>query len=129
MMLLPTVELVPGNLSQLQTLTWDAQPKWFNLGLALGIDETKLKAIEVDHHEVERRFTEVLSVWLCMSTPQRSWERLITALEQPAVGLLGLSKSIRNMAIGVAEAASLTTEDAVGIVTSDSHAGQSACSL
>jgi hypothetical protein len=105
------VELVSANLSRLQTLTWSAQPKWFHLGLALGIDETKLKTIKVDFHTVEDQFTEVLSVWLRMSSPQRSWESLVTALKQPTVGFTDLAKSIEEKfgMTAVPEGAIMTT--------------------
>jgi hypothetical protein len=88
------VDLVPANLSRLNTLTMGAQPKWFHLGLALGISEAKLETIDRDFHRAEEQFTEMLSVWLTMSSPQRSWESLVTALKQPTVGFNDLAKSI-----------------------------------
>ena len=111
------VDLVPGNLSQLQILTLDAQPKWFNLGLALGVDHTKLKTIEADfRYSVERCFLEMLSTWLHMSSPELSWERLITALKQPTVGLDGLAKRIEELlGIAVSKEASLTTAATTGM--------------
>jgi hypothetical protein len=123
MLLLCTVDLVPTNLSELNTLTLDAQPKWFHLGLALGIDETKLLTIE---GSVERRFTAVLSLWLHMSSPQRSWERLVSALKQPTVGLADLAKGIEER-LGlkvepvVSEGANVI---AASTATADSSAGQ-----
>jgi hypothetical protein len=104
----------------------DAQPKWFHLGLALGIEETKLLTFERDFQNVEQRFTAVLSVWLHMSSSQRSWERLVTALKQPTVGLADLAKGIEErLALKVepvvSERANVTT--AITAAT-DSNAGQ-----
>lgn len=90
------VDLTPANLFELQALTYDARPKWFNLGLALGINSTKLKTIEIDHREVDPCFREMLSTWLTMSGPQRSWQRLFTALRQPTVGFKDLVESIED---------------------------------
>jgi hypothetical protein len=120
------VELVSANLPQLQILTWKAQPKWFNLGLAVGIDETKLKTIRLDFHTVEEQFTEMLSVWLRMSSPQRSWESLVTALKQPTVGFSDLAKSIKEkfgimVQSVVPEGTNVTT---AATATTDSDAGQ-----
>jgi hypothetical protein len=102
---------VSANLFDLQTLTWEARPKWFNLGLAVGIDEAKLTAIKMNCGDVDPCFTEMLSVWLKMSSPQRSWERLVTALKQSTVGFESLAKSIEERFDMTVEsgAASLTT--------------------
>jgi hypothetical protein len=121
-----TVNLVPANLSELQVLIFDAQPKWFNLGLALGIEETKLLTIEGNHQDIERRFTAVLSLWLHMSSPQRSWKRLVAALKQRTLGLMDLAESIEKdvgvKVVPVVPEGANTT--AVAAATTGSDAGQ-----
>jgi hypothetical protein len=117
LLLLCAVDLVSANLSKLNVLIWEAQPKWFYLGLELGISEARLRTIEVDFHTVERRFTEVLSLWLKMNSPQRSWERLVTALKLPTVGFSYLARNIEErfgMVPEGATAATATTDGAAG---------------
>ena len=90
------VDLVPANLPKVRNLIWDASPKWYDLGLELGVREVTLRIIKKScDGEVGSCFTEMLSTWLKMVDPRPSWEGLIEALEQPAVGYADLAETVR----------------------------------
>lgn len=57
----------------------DITGEWFQLGLHLNVDHSKLKKIEADHIGVERRKSEMLSVWL-QNDLHASWHKVATAL-------------------------------------------------
>lgn len=92
---LRAVDLVPDNLAKVRNLLWDASPDWFDLGLELGINQTSLRIIGHDNHDVVKRcFTDMLSEWLKMIDPLPSWEALISALRQPSVGRKDVAKVV-----------------------------------
>ena len=86
-----------ANLPKVLTLLVEANIKWFDLGLQLGVKENALKAVEQDHTKdgVDVCLREMLSLWLKMINPQPSWEGLVAALEKPSVRLLELARKIR----------------------------------
>ena len=86
------VDLVSGNLGKVQKVVWNARPKWFNLGLELGIDQDTLKMFQRQYPDEDDCFREMLSKWLKSVDP--SWEELLTALSQPPVGYKQLAKKI-----------------------------------
>ena len=70
--------------------------KWFQIGVQLGLDETKLNQIEADHHNVDRRFSEVINFWLNGNTQVTvSWKSLVEVLESPFVNKKGLASRLR----------------------------------
>jgi hypothetical protein len=87
---------VPANLPKLLNLLTSASTKWFDLGLQLDIDYTILTNIEQDsHHQTWVCFREMLATWLKI-TPNPSWENLLAALKEPAVGHVTLAEDLAN---------------------------------
>ena len=91
------VDLVSKNLRKLRNLIHKACPKWYDLGLELGVEEETLKIIKNDNNnETETCFREMLSAWLNnMTDPHPSWEGLIAALKQPYIGQEELANKVR----------------------------------
>ena len=58
--------------------------EWKSIGIELGLSNAKLKEIKADYHNVKECCNEMLAEWLCVDT-EASWEKLLTALESPAV--------------------------------------------
>jgi hypothetical protein len=70
--------------------------KWYPIGVQLGVDQAKLKEIEVNYRAADRCFVEVVSFWLGGNTPVAvSWESLVEVLEQSFVGEKGLAMRLR----------------------------------
>ena len=57
--------------------------EWHQLGVQLEVPPATLHTIESNHHDVQRRKTEVL-IWWHDNAPEVSWEKLAQAVE--AVG-------------------------------------------
>ena len=69
--------------------------KWFQIGIQLGVSETKLHEIEADHRTAIRCLSEVIIFWLNGNTrADVTWESLITALEASIVNEKGLARSL-----------------------------------
>ena len=69
--------------------------KWFQIGIQLGVDETKLRQIEADHRTADRCLSEVIMFWLNGNTNiDITWNSLIKALEASIVNEKGLAKSL-----------------------------------
>ena len=70
--------------------------KWYQIGVQLGVSESKLRQIEADYHTVDRRFTETINFWLRGNTPVAiSWKSIIDVLESHFVNEKGLAKKLR----------------------------------
>ena len=84
------------NLPKVRALIHKACPKWYDLGLELGVEDVTLDIIKSNcHDDVETCFRKMLSEWLKMIDPQPSWERLIAALKKPYIGHEKLADTIR----------------------------------
>jgi hypothetical protein len=83
--------------------------KWYPIGVQLGVNQAKLKEIEVNYRAADRCFVEVISFWLGGNTPVAvSWESLVEVLEQSFVGEKGLAMRLRkNGGMIVSEAVSV----------------------
>ena len=69
--------------------------KWFQIGIQLGVSETRLHQIEADHRTADRCFSEVIIFWLNGNTnTDVNWESLIGALKASVVNEKGLAKSL-----------------------------------
>ena len=64
--------LTSKDLKDIQNVLWDAQTKWFNIGIQLGLDSVQLEAIKCNCADVEDRFTRMLSEWLVQVDPEPS---------------------------------------------------------
>ena len=67
-----------SNIGKILNLLGDAQNKWYELGLHLGVTPTVLETIKSDCHNTRERFIAVLKEWLKMIEP--SWHNLVHAL-------------------------------------------------
>ena len=86
--------LTSKDLKDIQNVLWDAQTKWFNIGIQLGLDSVKLKAIECDYANVKDRFNQMLSEWLVQIDPEPTWDRLVSALKARPVDCKQIAQEI-----------------------------------
>ena len=69
--------------------------KWFQIGIQLGVSESRLHQIEADHRTANRCLSEVIIFWLSGNTnADVTWETLTMALEASAVDERGLAKNL-----------------------------------
>ena len=72
------------------------QTKWFEIGIQLDIEGSKLKTFECDYPSTSRRMIETLNYWFGRNTNVPvSWEFVITVLNDPLVDESGLAKQIQ----------------------------------
>ena len=70
--------------------------KWFQIGVQLGISESKLRQIESNHYTVEICFSEMIGFWLNGNTQVPvTWNSLIDILESPFINEKGLANKLR----------------------------------
>ena len=81
-----------AKLSVILDALWDVRTKWYFFGLALGIDETSLDAI--NGKDDDACFRMMISKWLKLCDPQPSWEILVRALCSPSVGRKDLATAV-----------------------------------
>ena len=86
--------LTSKDLKDIQNVLWDAQKKWFNIGIQLGLDSVKLEAIKCNCADVEDRFTKMLSEWLVQVDPEPTWDRLVSALKARPVDCKQIAREI-----------------------------------
>ena len=70
--------------------------EWYQLGLQLGIHVAKLKEIEKDYPQNQRRKIEMLVCW-CQITPNVSWIELAKALEN--IGYIVLAERLKRKTV------------------------------
>ena len=77
-------------------LSQGAVHKWKQLGLQLGLKESKLDTISADYKDdPEENMTKVFKLWKTQSL-QPTWKNLIAAIEQTRLNLQ-LSQTLRNL--------------------------------
>ena len=70
--------------------------KWFQIGVQLGVSESKLRQIEADYHTLDRRFSEMISFWLNGNTKVAvTWRSLVEVLDSCFVNEKGLANQLR----------------------------------
>ena len=89
-----STRLTSKDLKDIQNVLWDAQTKWFNIGIQLGLDSVKLEAIKCNCADVEDRFTRMLSEWLVQVDPEPTWDRLVSALKARPVNCKQIAQEI-----------------------------------
>ena len=73
--------------------------KWFQIGVQLGVSESKLRQIESDYHTLDRRFSEMISFWLNGNTQVPvTWMSLVEVLDSCFVNEKGLANQLREKA-------------------------------
>ena len=79
--------------------------KWFQIGVQLGLSETKLHQIESDHRTADRCFSEVIIFWLKGNTQVAvTWKSLVDVLDSSFVNERGLAKRLKEKLTGELEA-------------------------
>ena len=92
--------------------------KWFQIGVQLGVGESKLRQIESDYHTLDRRFSEMISFWLNGNTQvPMTWTSLVQVLESHFVSEKGLANQLREKAGLKLE----NKQNSTGIIHSLSH--------
>ena len=61
-------------------------PKWFEMGLQLGIDENELETIKHDNSDSKTAARMMFTEWLRNTQKEKSWESLLEALQSQSVG-------------------------------------------
>jgi hypothetical protein len=84
-----TSELTADDLAVVQSKAWNARSKWYNIGLQLG-----LKADDLDCIHGPDSFTEMLKQWLRQESIEKTWDKLIKALQSEPVNYGALATSI-----------------------------------
>ena len=87
--------LSTADIKDVQNATFSAHPKWYNIGIELRVPLHALKGIAQDNKDVSDRFREMLITWLNLVNPKPTWEALVNALRQPAVGQEQLAQSVQ----------------------------------
>ena len=70
-------------------------PRWMELGLSLGLEQSVLDALESNYpRDVNRCLTETLARWLQQVRTARSWRAITNALISPSINRVDLAHSI-----------------------------------
>ncbi len=77
-------QLGTNNLQEILSELMDAINEWFNLGLALGIQDPTLKDIESNEKYNKDRLREMLAHWL-QTSPSRTWRDICNGLRSNTV--------------------------------------------
>ncbi len=91
--------LTTKQLKTVLNLIWKDRSKWFTIGIQLNLEESELRAIRTNCHNVEDSFTEMISLWLHQVDPKPTWTALVDALDSPPVDSKGTAKAIKEQYI------------------------------
>ena len=97
--------LCPDDVRWLVEKLYPVQPKWYELGLQLGIPLGRLDVIKKDNPETSTAFIEMLKQWLAGKEP--SLEKLSGALQTKSVGQDGLGLDILDILLVTCELVSV----------------------
>ena len=75
--------------------TFDAQLKWYYIGLELKVKASELDVIKKNNPEVKDCYLEALKCWLKGVDPERTWAALVEALSSSTVDEGCLSEKLR----------------------------------
>ena len=90
-------QLTIKDLKSVRSSTWEARSKWMDIGIELNVMKSDLEVIQENcGSNVEKCFTEMLTLWLKNVDPPPTWSAMIAALRDPAVGLKKLSDDVSN---------------------------------
>ena len=93
--MIPFIELGINDLAAVRRALFDIHPKWYNIGLELGLVASTLDAIRSQFSDPADCVTEMCSKWLKGTHPPPTWDNLIKAVESPYVGDKGLAQKLR----------------------------------
>ena len=74
--------------------TAEVQRQWEELGIALGLDRTKLTEISQTHHSILQRHYHLMRFWI--TDVGASWGALVRALKSEVLNEEELAKKIEN---------------------------------
>ena len=90
-----TGHLTIQDMRVVQTVLWDARPKWYNIGIQLHITVSDLDVIkEKNLGNPDECFTELLTQWLRQVNPPPTWISMMTALRSPTVNLSAVAETV-----------------------------------
>lgn len=70
-----------------EKVTPHLHPKWYDVGLQLGLSTATLNGIELCHPtEIKRRLNDVFSEWICRSEENPTWTKLLEILRSECIG-------------------------------------------
>ena len=83
------------DLKKVRNCIWDAQVKWFDLGVELELNATSLEAIRKKcSNNPAECFSQMLIDWLAGQGSEPTWKNLSSALNARPVQLPALAKDI-----------------------------------
>ena len=85
-------ELTVDDLAAVQSKAWSARHKWYNIGLQLGLKADDLDCIHMS--DSGSCLTEMLKQWLRQNSVEKTWDKLIKALQSETVNYGALADSI-----------------------------------
>ena len=83
--------LIPATPQLKELVRLPVASSWYQLGIQLGFETSKLKDIQSDHEKVKDCLTEMFTQWLKLNP---TWQDLIEALEH--LGEIQLATEIQN---------------------------------
>jgi predicted GTPase len=99
-----TPELTVDDLAAVQSKAWRARHKWYNIGLELGLKADDLDCIQMS--DPGSCFREMLKQWLRQERIEKTWDKLIKALQSETVNYGALANSIATQGESVVSQAS-----------------------
>ena len=82
------------SLCEVLEATAEVQRQWEELGIALGLDRTKLTEISQTHHSILQRHYHLMRLWI--TDVGASWGALVHALKSEVLNEKELAKKIEN---------------------------------
>ena len=90
-----TGELTPSDLDLVVSAMEPACDKWYEIGLALNLEQRDLEWIKRENRFNHVRCLQtVISLWLKQVSPPSTWSSLVKVLRQPQLGLRWLASLI-----------------------------------
>ena len=80
------MELKATDLGIVHGAVVDAQEKWYQIGLQLGVHPSSLNSIRTDRHSNSEKLCETVEVWLKTAPGKPTWHDIVVALRSRAVG-------------------------------------------
>ena len=85
------------NLRAVRKAVWDARAAWKDIGIELDLKVTDLDVIsETNHGNVNKCFSEMLTLWLKRVSPPPKWSAMVEALKEPAIGFEDLAEQVEH---------------------------------
>ena len=87
--------LTIDDLRAVRKAVWDARGAWKDIGIELDLKVTDLDVISgTNHGNVNKCFSEMLTLWLKRVNPPPKWSAMVEALNEPAVGFEDLAEKV-----------------------------------